>query len=141
MKSLIALGLVLISMSAWACPGLQITDGWIRQAPPGAHVMAAYANLTNHGDKPLSITAISSPAFGAIEIHQTRIEDGESRMMALDDITIAPHEQTRLAPGGIHLMLFRPRSPQLQAGDKTVLSFRCSKRKPVKAIFPVRAAE
>lgn len=140
-KSVFTLCAALFSCPSFACTGVQVVDGWIRQAPPGATVMAGYVQLKNTGDKPRRISAIASPRFGAIEVHQTVIEDGESRMLALDSIDIPPHETVALKPGGMHLMLFRPKQPQLKAGEQTVLSFRCGKAKPVKATFSVKAAE
>lgn len=140
MKPLLFISAALLAFPAWACPGIEITNGWIRQAPPGAHVMAAYAQIHNSTSKNRNITQISSKRFGAIEAHQTVMKNGESRMLALDALEIPAHGETRLEPGGIHLMLFRPQQPQLQPGDKTVLSFRCGKSKAINAEFIVKPA-
>lgn len=141
MRALLILCLALLSAPSFACKGVQVIDGWIRQAPPGAHVMAGYVELKNTGTRSRVIQSITSPAFGAIEIHQTIIKDGESRMLALDDLEIPAHGTIRLEPGGVHLMLFRPRDPQPKLDDQTVLSFACAKGKPIKATFTVKAAE
>ena len=137
------LSTVLMSLTAFpalACPGVDITDGWIREAPPGAKVMAGYVQLHNQTTKTHTITQIRSKNFGAIEIHQTVMEDGESRMLSLDTLAIPPKAQIRLAPGGIHLMLFRPRQTQPHVGDTVVLEFRCGKGKISKIPFQVNPA-
>lgn len=140
MKPLLFVSAALLAFPVWACQGIEIIDGWIREAPPGAHVMAAYVQFHNKSSKSRAITQISSKSFGAIEVHQTVMENGESRMLALDTLEIPANGETKLEPGGIHLMLFRPQQPQPQPGDKTVLSFRCGKSKAVKAEFTVKPA-
>jgi copper(I)-binding protein len=128
-----------ISTPALACKGLEIEDGWIRQAPPGANVMAGYVRIKNNSDRPRRITAITSPRFGAIEVHETVIENGESQMRALDTLNVPAHGETTLEPGGKHLMLFRPTAPQPTTGDTASLRFRCGKSRPVTAKFIVKA--
>ena len=107
-----------------ACPGLELTDGWIREAPPGATVMAAYARLSNAGKAPLQFEQASSPGFGAVELHRTVIENGLARMLHGQSLRLAPGESTLLEPGGWHLMLFRPVRP-LKAGDTISITLGC----------------
>ena len=139
-KTVLILLVSFISTPALACKNVAISDGWIRLAPPGASVMAAYVQIKNNGNTPRTITTISSKRFGAIEAHQTVIESGTSQMRSLDSLTIPAHGELRLEPGGKHLMLFRPTKSPLQLGDKAVLNFRCAKSKPMKAEFVVKAA-
>lgn len=105
-------------------PPLVAEDGWIRAAPPGAGVMAGYVRLSNRSDRPIRCDGASGADFGAIEIHRTMIEDGQSRMLRDQIVEIPARGSAALAPGGYHLMLFRPQRP-LAAGDRSSLSLIC----------------
>jgi copper(I)-binding protein len=72
---------------------------------PGTPVSAAYLELSNPGTAPQTITAVTSPQYARVEIHETVIEDGVARMRKLPELVIAPHESVRFEPGGKHLML------------------------------------
>jgi copper(I)-binding protein len=105
---------------AQADDGLQVTGPWIREAPPGASVLAGYLTLSNTTDTALVIESISSPAFEAVEIHRSWVEDGIARMQAVPGLTIPAAGSFSLAPGGYHLMLLRP-VRSLTAGDNVTL--------------------
>lgn len=99
-------------------------DAWIRAAPPGASAMAGYVEIENHGEAPVRCTGASGADFGAIEIHRTLIENGQSRMLRDQVVDVPEHGRAALAPGGYHLMLFRPQRP-LSAGDRSTLTLHC----------------
>jgi copper(I)-binding protein len=87
---------------------LVATDIVIKAPMPGMRISAGYLTLHNNSDAAITITKISSPQFGANEMHETRIEDNVSRMVALAEVTIAAGSAVSLEPGGKHLMLMRP---------------------------------
>lgn len=117
---LAALLLMSQAPTALADATLQVTDAWIREAPPGAGMLAGYLTLANTGDTPIVVEAVSSPAFAAVEIHQSLVEDGIARMLPVEALTVPPHGTLRLEPGGYHLMLMHPAQP-LAAGENVVL--------------------
>lgn len=85
-------------------------------------MMAGYGRIENRCQRPLHIVSASSPAFGGVSIHETRIVDGISRMRPVPGLTIEPEDAAVLAPGGMHLMLMQPLAP-LQPGDTVVVEF------------------
>jgi len=101
---------------------LEARDGWIRTAPPQAPVRAGYVSLHNPGTQEVVIDAVRSDAFGAIEIHEMHDVDGVMRMRRVSSLTLAPRQSVELAPGGLHLMLFRP-SGALHEGDQARFVF------------------
>jgi copper(I)-binding protein len=105
---------------ASADPDLQISEPWIREAPPTARVLAGYLTLLNTGDSTITVTAISSPDFEGAEIHRTVIEDGVARMLPVNQLEIPVSGQLTLEPGGLHLMLFDPRRPLAEGGSATL---------------------
>jgi copper(I)-binding protein len=96
--------------------GLVVRDAWIREAPPGASVLAGYLQLENRGPEALVVDTMSSRDFGRIELHRTLVEEGVARMLPVGHLEIAAGESVILEPGGMHLMLFNPGRP-LQVGD------------------------
>ena len=109
MKRLI---LSLLLISAGACSSdtapLAISDTVIRKPLPGMHMSAGYFTLTNNTSDSIVITHVTSPQFGAVEMHETIIEEGVARMAALGDLELAPDSTIRFQPGGKHLMLMQP---------------------------------
>lgn len=103
---------------------LAARDAWIRAAPPGASAMAGYVEIENRGDAPVRCTGASGADFGAVEIHRTMVENGQSRMLRDQAVEVPARGSAALAPGGYHLMLFRPQRP-LAPGDRSTLTLHC----------------
>jgi len=119
--------------------GIAVDAAWVRAAPPTVTVMAAYMTIRNTTSEKVTLRSITSPQFEKVEMHRSRITDGIMRMQRLDTIEIPPRSQITLAPGGIHLMLVRPRHV-LRPGDRVslVLDFDSGRSYPITA--PVREA-
>lgn len=100
---------------------IQVSEAWVRAAPPGAIMLAGYMTLHNEGGQPLRLVSVESDAFGMVEAHRTLVEDGVSRMRPAGDIAIPAHQSIRFAPSGLHLMLMQP-TRTVKSGD--VLHFR-----------------
>lgn len=139
MKHALFLLVLVLAEPVLACEGLQISDPWIREAPPDARVMAGYVRLKNSGARDLRIDAIKSPAFGAVEMHRTVVVNNQMQMLRESDTVLEPGEEKWLAPGGWHLMLFRPQQA-LAAGAKAAIEFHCGDESRA-ADFLVRAAD
>lgn len=122
MKTLAAAVALFASTGAFACKGLAVDNGWIREAPPGA-MSVAYGKLTNRGKQTLVVDGARSKDFGGAGLHRTTVEDGMSRMRE-GRLELKPGASATLEPGGWHLMLFDPARP-LKAGDVVTLSLTC----------------
>ncbi|MBS1236068.1 MAG: uncharacterized protein H6R46_863 [Proteobacteria bacterium] len=138
----IAVGVMLLMtcLLAVADSSIVVRDAWVREAPPGAAVLAAYFTLENTGTKEDKLVAVRGPDFDKIEIHATEIRDGVARMIALDALPIPPQAVVKLAPGGYHLMLHRPRRA-LAAGMSIKLELRFASGSRLTVVAPVRRAE
>lgn len=112
--------LMVIAGSVVAAPTMDITDSWVREAPPTSRVLAAYMQISNLTDSDLTITGITSPDFEAVDLHRTVVEDGVAQMRPVPELTIPAAGSISLEPGGLHLMLFDPVRP-LQQGDSVAL--------------------
>ena len=123
--------LVLAALLLAACgapqPPLVASDVEITQPMPGRHMSAGFFVLTNNTDADIRITRVTSPQFGAVEIHETTIEDGIARMRELGALVVPARGSVTLERGGKHLMLMQARdtgdsvSLQLFSEDAPVL--------------------
>ena len=94
-----------------ACPApeapLVATDVEVTKPMPGRHMSAGFLVLDNNTDSEIRITSVTSPQFGSVEIHETTVVDGVSRMRKLDALVVPAHGSVTLERGGKHLMLMR----------------------------------
>lgn len=91
-------------------PDLEWRNGWVRALPPGSGMTAAYGELHNNSDHVIGLDTFDSDAFAIVELHLSIMEDGVSRMREQQGVQIAPGESLQLLPGGLHLMLMKPRT-------------------------------
>ena len=74
--------------------------------PVSGNPAAAYFDITNPGEQPLTISAIDIAGAGRTEMHQSMEMDGKMMMEGMAGIEVAPGETSSLAPGGMHVMAF-----------------------------------
>ena len=132
--------IALVPLAAGAAGTLVVADAWIPEAPPGMSMHAGYATLSNAGDAPLTIQGAASAQYGDVSIHETVVVDGVSKMRALDEITLAPGAEVKLAPGGRHLMLMQPVSAPA-TGSEVGIDFILADGRRITASFAVRARD
>jgi copper(I)-binding protein len=113
-----------ITETTSAAQTMDVTGGWVREAPPTSRVLAAYMQIVNLTDADLTITGISSPDFDAAELHRTVVEGGVARMLPVPELTIPAAGSVLLEPGGLHLMLFDPVHPLVQGNSVTLVLHR-----------------
>jgi periplasmic copper chaperone A len=135
---LLSLLLAFTSVRAETQVSAQVSDGWIRLAPPTAKVMAGYLTIDNTGSEDLVISEVRSADFGAIEIHEMTMQDGVMRMRRVAELRVPAGGKVTLEPGGLHLMLFRPQR-RLPEGSKVGIRLMTDGGE-LKATIEVRAA-
>lgn len=116
-----------------------VEAGWIRQPPMTMPMMAGFATIRNPCATAVAIVAASSPEFGSVELHETTRVEGVSRMRHVESLDVPAGGSVTLAPGGLHLMLMRPRAtPSL--GDSLQIELHLTDGRRLQADFQVRAA-
>jgi periplasmic copper chaperone A len=115
----LAAGLATLALAADGVPALSATDAWVR-VTPGADVAAAYLTLTNTGTTPLTLIGVRSSAAGMAMIHESQLVGAQSTMRPRAELTLAPRQTVRFAPGGLHVMLHGLTHP-LKPGDDVPL--------------------
>ncbi|MBU6318244.1 MAG: copper chaperone PCu(A)C [Alphaproteobacteria bacterium] len=117
-----------LSSSAVEASGLEC------RLPLGAGDVAV-GYLTLRAARSDRITSVASPLTPAVEMHETSLEDGVSRMRRLEMLDLPAGERVVFEPGGRHLMIFGageigrnatiPITITLQSGRILNLSFPC----------------
>ncbi|MFZ5656708.1 MAG: copper chaperone PCu(A)C [Pseudomonadota bacterium] len=114
-----------------------VETGWVRMAP-GMPMGAAFAVVRNPCRVQAEIVSAGSPAFADVSLHETRIENGMSRMRAVPRVVLPAGGTVELKPGGLHVMLMQPRG-QVRQGSRVRLEFVLADGRRVFADVPVRA--
>ena len=136
----IRLALLLLCLPLSACArdcAPQVKDGWIRLMPGGMPMQAGFGRIDNRCPMPATIVSASSPSYGSVELHESRMVGGVSRMRAVPELRIAPDGAAVLQPGGLHLMLMQPTSP-LKAGSRVAIEFELKDGRKLFGEFEVR---
>ena len=117
-RYLVGLILALTAIAAAAEEaGVSIRDAWVREAPPGATMMAGYMMLKNNTPRSQVLVAARSSGFATVMIHRTVVKGGLTGMEHAPKIELFPNASLLFEPGGYHLMLLNPKRA-LHAGDR-----------------------
>ena len=136
LASLLVLLLLPLSACARDCAP-QVKDGWIRLLPGGMPMQAGFGRIDNRCPMPATIVSASSPAYGSVELHESKVVEGISRMRAVPELRIAPDGAVVLQPGGLHLMLMQPKA-KLKPGSRVAIEFNLKDGRTLLGEFEVR---
>lgn len=97
---------------------LEIGHPWARATPPTAPAGGGYLTIANKGTTEDRLISVKSPAAGAIQIHEMKMEGNIMRMREIEGgLAIPPGATVALAPGGLHLMMMGLKEP-LKQGER-----------------------
>jgi copper(I)-binding protein len=117
---------------------LQLTGGWVRAPLPNSSATSAYGKFYNQGTAAFEIVAISSDSFARVSLHETRIQQGVSRMESHSTWILQPGDDLELRPGGLHLMLMQP-TREIKVGSEITLILADRSGKTFEFRLPVEA--
>ncbi len=135
--SCLALAAIIWSAAGYADDAMTVSDAWVREAPPHVEVNAAYFTLHNPGAQAHTLTGVSSPQFQRVEIHATRMMNGQVHMQRMAEVAVAAHSSVEFKPGEYHLMLKQPRR-LLKAGDTIELTLKFKDALQITVKAPIR---
>ena len=97
---------------------LEIGHPWTRATAPTAPTGGGFLTVTNKGTTEDRLISVKSPAAGAVQVHEMKMEGNVMRMREQDGgLEIAPGATVTLAPGHLHLMMMGLKGP-LKQGEK-----------------------
>lgn len=142
----LALSFALPSLAACARDGgdascaPRVRNGWVRLVPGGMPMHAGFGRIENACAAPATIVSASSPSYGSVMLHESRIVGGVNQMRMLQELRLKPDDAAVLKPGGLHLMLMDPTSP-LKPGSHVAIDFALKDGRHVLGDFEVRNAQ
>jgi len=104
--------------------------------PPSQDEASAYLTFTNNTALEDTLVAVAADLAVRGEVHETMGEGEMRHMMAMPSVIIPSKRETKLAPGGIHIMLLQLRK-KLAPGDTVRLFLSLSRAGAVEVRAPV----
>src|SRR5579872_24694 len=115
------LAMLTLNVAAWAgVPAVAADAAWIRWLP-GSLPAGGYMTLRNDSDRTQTLTAVTSPDYGVLTLHHTRMQGQVSRMEPVAQLDLPPHQTLSFAAQGYHIMLERAARP-LRPGDHVTIT-------------------
>ena len=140
-KILLLTTCLLLSSSLFADESsINITNGWIRETPPGVKNAAAFLTLNNTGNTAKKLTGVQCQTTVAArcELHEhIHSEKGMLMQKVTTPLTVPANGKLAFAPGGYHIMLFDLTKPLL-AGSTAELIFQFEDQSTYRAQLPVK---
>jgi len=91
-------------------PPLTAADVRLPQPLSGMRMGAGYLTLENNSAQDIRITHVISPELESVEMHESILKDGVSRMKKLPEVVVLAGKTIAFEPGAKHLMLRYPES-------------------------------
>lgn len=117
---------------------IAVENAWIRMPAVAGRPGAAYFTIRGGKDAAL-LESVGSPQIERIELHDSRMQGGVSRMAPLGDLTVPAGAEIKFEPGGKHAMLFGM-AERIEAGGQVPIHFRFSGGQEAKTVAHVVAA-
>ena len=99
---------------------------------------AAFMTLKNKSDHAILLIKADSSAAKIVQLHTHLHENGIMKMRQVPNIRIPSHGETKLQPGGYHIMLIHPIKP-LKQGDQVSLTLTFDDGSHKTIITPVKS--
>ena len=103
-KIIFCFGLALLNLSANEL--IEISDAYVQQTPPNAKNTAIFLTLKNKSERELSLVSVFTNLSDKTELHTHTHTHNKMSMVRIPKITLSPHTETKLQPGGLHIMVF-----------------------------------
>ena len=116
MKNLLALTLLVFSLNLFAADEIKIENAKMRLIPSTAPATAIFLKMINNSHNNVKLLSVTGEFAGKFELHDMEMSDKKMVMRKLDFIEIKKKSETSLQSGGLHIMVFKLKSP-LKAGD------------------------
>lgn len=135
-RSVIPLALAaLLASPALAGSVIEIADPWARPTIPN-RPGAAYLEIRNTGDAADRLVAARAEGAGKVELHKAEQLEGVMIMSPVDSVEVPAGGTAKLAPGGLHIMLFDLAAP-LAEGDTLALTLEFEEAGDIAVAAPV----
>lgn len=130
--------IILFFSSMTLAESVVISDGFIKESPPGTSTSAAYFTLRNTSEQTIILISANSNIADHTELHNHTMKNGLITMKKVDQISIDPGSKLAFEPGSYHIMLMGLRSP-LRPGSTEVIELVFQGGKTMAIDLPVQS--
>lgn len=129
-----------LAADAPVASGPQVSEVWTRPTAAVAGTAAGFLRIRNPGPGDERLLGASSARAGSVELHRLVEHDGVAGMRPLPEgLPIPAGGEVRLAPSGVHLMLFELRAA-LAPGERVPLDLHFERAGVVPVALHVEAS-
>ncbi len=114
-----------------------VSGAYARAVPPGQPNSAAFMTLTNKSGTDHALLDADSPAAKVVELHTHINKDGMMQMRRVDRIDVPAGKETKLQPGGYHVMLIGLKE-QLMPGQQVEITLKFKDGSSTRITAPVQ---
>lgn len=125
----------LLTLTAYA--EVTVHNAWVRPTVPQQKTTGAFMTITSTTDARL--VGIKSSIADRVEIHEMKMENDVMSMRAVPSLPLSAGKQTKLVPGGYHVMLFDLHQ-QVKAGDSVPLTLIIEGRNKKRTSVTIKAS-
>jgi copper(I)-binding protein len=94
------------TLGPWKLGDIVVEQAWARVVPGGARTGAVYLTLHNKSADEDLLLSVDSAAAQTTALHESKIEDGVAKMVAVPGgLNLPSHGEVVMQPGGIHIMM------------------------------------
>lgn len=119
-------------------PGTALTDVVVQLPAVAGRPGVAYFNLSNGSGPARKLAGVHVDGVGRTEMHETKLENGISKMGQVNEVALEPGKTLSFAPGGYHVMLF-DLDPALKAGGTTEVTLTLDNGDKISAKASIRS--
>lgn len=121
----------LLAASTLMAADISLENVRARDTKPGTNNSAIFMNIKNASNADVKLVGVHSSVCKSTEIHTHKMENGMMAMIQVKDAVIPKNGETKLAPGGLHIMLMDLNKP-IKDGDKVDLELKFSNGESIK---------
>lgn len=121
----------LLAASTLMAADISLENVRARDTKPGTNNSAIFMDIKNASNADIKLVGAHSSVCKSTEIHTHKMENGMMAMVKIDDAVIPKKGETKLAPGGLHIMLMDLNKP-VKDGDKVDLELKFSNGEVIK---------
>ena len=121
----------LLAASTLMATDISLENVRARDTKPGTNNSAIFMNIKNASNADVKLVGVHSSVCKSTEIHTHKMENGMMAMVQVEDAIIPKNGETKLAPGGLHIMLMDLNRP-IKDGDNVDLELKFSNGESIK---------
>ena len=121
----------LLAASTLMAADISLENVRARDTKPGTNNSAIFMNIKNASNADVKLVGVHSSVCKSTEIHTHKMENGMMAMVQVEDAIIPKNGETKLAPGGLHIMLMDLNRP-IKDGDNVDLELKFSNGESIK---------